>query len=62
MNVTYLHFRVTVTFTGFVIYQTSFGKKAMPRLRWLVTGHLLHKSGFSPRPIYKRFVVDKVAL
>jgi len=53
MRVTYLYFRVTGTFTGFVIYQTSFGKKAMPWLRWLVTGHLLNRSGFDPRPIYR---------
>jgi hypothetical protein len=51
-----------VTFIGFIMYQTSFGKKAMPWHRWLVTGHLLHRSVFDPRPIYRRFVVDKVAL
>jgi hypothetical protein len=33
----------------------------MPWLRCLVTGQLLHRSGFDPKPIY-RFVVDKVAL
>jgi hypothetical protein len=62
MRVTYLYFRVIVTFTGFIIYQISFGKKVMPWLRWLVIGHLLHGSGFDPRPVYRRFVVDKVAL
>jgi len=62
MRVTHLYFRVIVRFTGFVIYQTSFGKKAMPWFRWLVTGHLLYKCGFDPRPIYRRFVVDKVVL
>jgi hypothetical protein len=62
MTVTYLYFRVIITFAGFVIHQTSFGKKAMPWLRWLVTGHLLHRSAFDPRPFYRRYVVDKVAL
>jgi hypothetical protein len=62
MRITYLYLRVIVTFTGFVIHQTAFGKKAMPWLRWLVTGHLLHRSVFNPRPVYRRSVVDKVAL
>jgi hypothetical protein len=31
-------------------------------LRWLVAGLLLWRSGFFPRPVHMRFVVDKVAL
>jgi hypothetical protein len=34
----------------------------MPWLRQLVTGVLPHRSGFNPRPVFVRFMVDKAAL
>jgi hypothetical protein len=40
MRVTYLYFTVIVTFTGFVIYETSFGKKAQVVSHWSLTAQV----------------------
>ena len=55
-------FSLTYDLKLFVQYRLILVFKAVPWLMWLVTGLLRQRPGFGPKPIYMRFVVEKVAL